>query len=116
MLNEAKITCRALDPHYSPELCRLICAAILELKARGVLVQGTFTYRTEEEGATGLPIVAGWECTITDEWVKTAILSYVKGHFPGMKDAEKYRDAFENMLSAMMNTTGYTAWGSEAAT
>ena len=110
MLNEARITCRALDEHYGPELCRLIKTAIRVLKTRGITFAGDFTYTVELEESTGLPIVKTWECTITDEWVRTAILTYTKGHFPGMKDAEKIREAFEDMLSSMMNTDGYTVW------
>ena len=110
MLNEARITCRALDAHYGPELCRLIGSAIRELKARGITFDGVFNYTTALEEKTGLSIVDAWTCTITDEWVKTAILSYVKGHFPGIKDAEKYREAFDKMMDTMMNTTGYATW------
>lgn len=110
MLNEAKITCRALDEHYGPELCRLICSAIRVLKTRGITFAGDFTYETELEGSTGLPVVTCWRDTITDAWVRTAILTYVKGHCSWIKDAEKCQDAFESILSSMMNTTGYTTW------
>ena len=110
MLNEAKITCRALDEHYGPELCSLIRSAIRVLKSRGITFEGEFTYTTVLEEGTGLPIVSAWACTITDEWVRTVILTYVKGHFPTTKDQEKYQEAFENMLASMMNTTGYTTW------
>lgn len=110
MLNEARLTCRAMDAHYGPELCRLIGAAIKVLKTRGITFEGEFTYTVKAEEGTELPIVDTWSCTITDDWVKTAILTYTKGHFPGMKDAEKYRAAFEDMLASMMNTTGYTKW------
>ena len=111
MLNEARITCRALDEHYGPELCRLIRAAIRVLKTRGITFEGDFTYQTELEGSTGLPVVTEWHDTITDEWVRTAILTYAKAHCSWIKDAEKCQEAFESMLSSMMNTTGYTNWG-----
>ncbi len=110
MLGEAKLTCRAMDKHYEPELCRLIRAGILVLKTRGIVFDGDFTYTTETEEETGLPVLKTWDCTITDEWVKTTILAYVKANFPGMKDAEKLQEAFENMLGSMMNTSGYTKW------
>ena len=110
MLGEAKITCRALDKHYEPELCRLIKAGIQVLKTRGIVFDGDFTYTTETEAATGLPVVATHECTIMDAWVKTVVLTYVKAYFPGIKDAEKLQEAFENMLGSMMNTDGYTDW------
>lgn len=110
MLNEARITCRALDEHYGPELCRLIKSGIRVLKTRGIIFEGDFTYTTALEESTGLPIVNTWACTIEDEWVRTAILTYVKGYFPGIKDAEKIRAAFEDILSSMMNTDGYTKW------
>ena len=110
MLNEAKITCRALDEHYGPELCRLIKAAIRVLKTRGITFEGDFTYQIDEDGA-GLPVVYTYTDTITDEWVRTAILTYVKGHCTWLKEAEKCQEAFENMLDSMMNTTGYTSWG-----
>lgn len=110
MLNEARLTCRALDKYYGPELCRLIKAAILVLKTRGIVFEGDFTFTAATVEGEELPTVTAWDCTITDEWVKTAILAYVKANFPGMKDAEKLQEAFENMLSSMMNTTGYTDW------
>ena len=116
MLNEARITCKALDAHYGPELCRLIGSAIIELKARKIAFDGAFTYTTALEEKTGLLIVSGWTCTITDEWVKTAILAYVKGHFSGIKDAEKYQAAFDRMMDTMMNTTGYATWEGGAET
>ena len=110
MLNEAKITCQALDAHYGPELCRLIRSAIRVLKTRGITFDGDFTYTTALEEETGLPIVSDWTCTITDEWVRTAILTYTKGHCTWIKDAEKCQAAFEDMLASMMNTDGYTDW------
>lgn len=106
MLNEAKLTCRTLDKHYEPELCRLIQAAIRVLETRGVIVRGKFTYTTAVENATGMLIVSSWSCTITDDWTKTAILAYVKANFPTI-DA-KMQEAFESTLSSMMNTSGYT--------
>lgn len=110
MLNEARITCQALDEHYGPELCRLIRSAIRVLKTRGITFEGDFTYTTKTETGTNLLLVDTWTCTITDEWVRTAILTYAKGHCSWIKDAEKCQAAFESMLSSMMNTTGYTAW------
>lgn len=109
MLNEAKLTCRALDPHYEPELCRLIDAGVWVLKTRGIIVHGWFAYTTAVEQSTGMLIVDHWECTIRDNWVRTAILTYVKAQFPTID--EKMMEAFENILASMMNTTNYTDFG-----
>lgn len=107
MLNEAKLNCQAIDPHYEAELCRLIRAAEIILKTRGITFAGTFQYQLTAEEGTGLPMVHEWSCTITDDWVKTAMLAYVKAKFPGTKDPESYMEAFVTSVNAMMNTTGY---------
>ena len=111
MLNEAKQTCGALDKHYEPELCRLIKTAIRILRSKRIIFDGDMTYTIGVEQETGLPIVTAWACTIADEWVKTTILTYVKANFDAGKDAERLNEAFENSMSTLMNTTGYTEWG-----
>ena len=79
------------------------------LETRGVIVEGAFTYSTAVEQSTGMLIVTNWNCTITDNWVRTAVLTYVKAQFPTID--EKMMEAFENILASMMNTTGYTDFG-----
>lgn len=107
MLQEAKLTCQAMDPHYEPELCRLIRAGLTVLRTRGITVEGDFTYSTITETGTGLPVVAFWRSTVADDWVKTAVLTYVKAKFPGTKDPEKYMQAFVDTVNSMVGTTGY---------
>lgn len=107
MLNEAKLTCRALDSVYEPELCRLIKAAETEIRTRGVEFEGTFTYTVAIPQGGTMPAVTAWTNTITDDWVKTAILTYVKAKVPWTDGGDKLMDAYEQLLDKMMHTTGY---------
>ena len=107
MLSEAKLNCQAMDPHYEPELCRLIQAALTVLRTRGISVAGDFSYKTGTETETGLPIVTSWRCTVADDWIRTAALTYVKAKFPGTKDPEMYMRAFVDTVNSMVGTTGY---------
>lgn len=107
MLNEAKLACQAMDEHYEPELCRLIRAALTDLRTRGVEIEGDFTYTTAVPEGGELPVVTGWTCTIDDDWIKTAVLTYAKAKAPWTEGAEKFEAAYENMLDRIMYTTGY---------
>lgn len=111
MLDEAKLTCRAMDPIYEAELCRLIRAGIREIHTRGVNFDGEFTYETETDKKTGLPMVSSWSSTVKDDWVRTAVLAYVKAHFPNTEDKAAAMAAYEATLDKLMHTTGYTDWG-----
>lgn len=114
MLNEAKLACQAMDEYYEPELCRLIKAALIELKTRGVEFEGDFTYTVELEQGETLPKVTAWTSTVTDDWIKTAVMTYVKAKAPWTENAEKLEGAFESMLDKMMHTTGYhKGWEAE---
>lgn len=120
MLREAKLACQAMDPEYEPELCRLISAALIEMRTRGIDVKGEFTYTIGEvqdpddpEGETRLAVTE-WECTITDDWIKTTALTWVKAKAPWTENPEKLMEAYENMLDKMMHTTGYhRGWETE---
>lgn len=114
MLNEAKLACQAMDAAYEPELCRLISAALIEMRTRGIEFEGEFTYTTEVPQGGTLPAVTAWTCTITDDWIRTAALTYVKAKAPWTENAEKLEAAFENMLDKIMHTTGYhRGWEAE---
>jgi len=114
MLNEAKLACQAMDEYYEPELCRLISAALIELRTRGVTITGTFTYTTAVPQGETMPKVTNWTCTITDDWIRTAVLTYVKAKVPWTENPEKFEAAFENMLDKIMHTTGYReGWESD---
>ena len=107
MLNEAKLNCQAMDPFYEPELCRLIQAGLTVLRTRGISFEGTFEYETETDDDSGMPLVVGHTCTVTDDWIRTAVLNYVKAKFPATKDPEKYMRAFTDTVNMMIGTTGY---------
>lgn len=109
MLNEVKLACGALDEYRMPELCRLIEAGIREIETRGVMVDGSFTYTLTQGENDPLPKVAEWECSITDNWVKTLILTYVQANRSWGNTQEKaaLQNSFEQMLDKMMGTTGY---------
>jgi len=114
MLNEAKLTCQALDREYEPELCRLISAALIEMRTRGVMIQGDFTYSVSVPEGEDLPEVSSWTCTITDDWIRTAVLTYVKAKAPWTEGGDKLMDAYEQMLDKIMHTTGYhRGWEAE---
>ena len=81
MLNEAKLNCQAMDPFYEPELCRLIQAGLTVLRTRGISFEGTFEYETEQDDDSGMPLVVGHTCTVTDDWIRTAVLNY-EGEVP----------------------------------
>lgn len=117
MLNEAKLACQAMDIHYEPELCRMIRAALTEMRTRGVEFEGDFTYETDTQATHGLPLVSSWECTVEDDWIKTAVMTYVKANAPWTESAEreKLTNAFEGMLDRIMHTTGYhKGWETES--
>ena len=113
MLNEAKLNCQAMDPFYEPELCRLIQAGLTVLRTRGISFEGTFEYETEQDDDSGMPLVVGHTCTVTDDWIRTAVLNYeletkkVVVEYGALDHFEKYMQAFTDTVNMMIGTTGY---------
>ena len=110
MLYEAKLACQAMDAYYEPELCRLIKAALTDMETRGVAIEGDFYYTVGIAEGDTMPKVTEWSCTVTDDWIKTAALTYVKAKAPWTENAEKLDKAYEDMLDKIMHTTGYNRW------
>lgn len=121
MLNMAKLVTGANDRDYEPELCMLIKAGIRDMETRGIYIEGDFDYSThvitQQEAADagepeteGMMIVDGWSCTIDDDKIRTAVMTYVRANAHWTQNAEKYEAAYENQLDKLMGTTGYH-WG-----
>lgn len=116
MLNEAKLYCQAMDPEYEPELCRLIRSALIDMRTRGVVFEGDFTYTATVQESGTLPVVTAWTCTVTDDWIRTAALTYVKAKAPWTENGDRLEAAYESMLDRIMHTTGYhRGWTAEEA-
>jgi len=96
-----------LDPFREVRLCGLIQTALMELTDRGAVIDGVFSYETETKEGDPLPTVKSWNCTIENERIRTAALTYVMANAPWVEEKDKYQRIWEGMLDRIANTGNF---------
>ena len=111
MLKEAMLALRVTDMEYAPEIRRLLYAAKIDLEAAGVVITGgldiTVT-ETEDPETHDITITATDHSTITDEWVQTAMITYVRFSFGSPADHDRLAASYDLQRRQLANRTGYT--------
>ena len=111
MLKEAMLALRVTDMEYAPEIRRLLYAAKIDLEAAGVVITGNLDItvtETEDPETHETPITATDNSTITDEWVQTAMITYVRFSFGSPADRDRLAASYDLQRRQLANRTGYT--------
>ena len=111
MLKEAMLALRVTDMEYAPEIRRLLYAAKIDLEAAGVVITGNLDItvtETEDPETHETTITATDNSTITDEWVKTAMITYVRFSFGSPADHDRLAASYDLQRRQLANRTGYT--------
>ena len=111
MLKEAMLALRVTDMEYAPDIRRLLYAAQIDLEAAGVVTQGRVEIvisETEDPTTHEKHITATDNSTITDEWVKTAMITYARAHFGSPPDYDRLAASYDLQRRQLANRTGYT--------
>lgn len=111
MLKEAMLALRVTDMEYAEEIRRLLYAAVTDLEAAGVVIDGELSITiTEAEDQTTheITITATDNSTIDDEWVQTAMITYVRMNFGAPADYDRLAASYDLQRRKLANATGYT--------
>jgi len=111
MLKEAMLALRVTDMEYAPEIRRLLYAAKIDLAAAGVVITGTLDItvtETEDPETHETTVTATDHSTITDEWVQTAMITYVRFSFGSPADHDRLAASYDLQRRQLANRTGYT--------
>lgn len=111
MLKEAMLALRVTDMEYAPEIRRLLYAAKIDLEAAGVVITGNLDItvtETEDQTTHETTITATDNSTITDEWVQTAMITYVRFSFGSPADHDRLAASYDLQRRQLANRTGYT--------
>ena len=111
MLREAMLALRVTDMEYAEEIRRLLYAAETDLKAAGVVIQGTCDItitETEDPTTHEITITATDNSTITDDWVMTAMITYVRAHFGSPAEYDRVAASYDLQRRQLANRSGYT--------
>ena len=117
MLKEAMLAMRVTDMDYAPDICRLLKSAEKDLKIAGVVIQGTCIFvitETEDQTTGETTITVKDNSTITDETVKTAMITYCRANFGSPPDYDKLAASYDLQRRQLANATGYTDFGEES--
>lgn len=117
MLKEAMLAMRVTDMDYAPEICDYLRAAEEDLKIAGVILGGicAFDISYTENQATGETIVTVVDrSTITDELVRTAMITYAKMRFGSPPDYDRLAASYDLQRKQLANAAGYTRFEGEA--
>ena len=108
MLNECRTALKISGATlYDSDLCGLMKAAVLDLKAAGVLVPGTVSFTETTAGITD-------NSTLKDPLVMRAIFSYVDWQFFRNADnADRRRENYELQKCQLMHASDYTDYGGD---
>jgi hypothetical protein len=107
MLDEAMKALRVTNKVYETEIAHWLMAAANDLKMGGVDLGGdvTFTIGTADTVVDN--------CTVEDEFVKRALITYTAAHFGNPPNAAMLRDDYREQKAQLMHATGYTDYGEE---
>ena len=111
MLKETMLALRVTDMEYAPEIRRLLYAAKIDLEAAGVVITGNLAItvtETEDPETHETTITATDNSTITDEWVQTAMITYVRFSFGSPADHDRLAASYDLQRRQLANRTGYT--------
>ena len=119
MLKEAMLAMRVTDMEYAPEICMLLKAAEKDLKIAGIVIGGTCVFvitetTNQETGETTVTVTDS--STISDEAVKTAMITYARAHFGSPADADRLAASYDLQRRQLANATGYTDFPETADT
>ena len=119
MLKEAMLALRVTDMEYAPDICRLLKAAEKDLRIAGVTYDGICSFQITEtvDQTTGaVTITVTDNSTITDEAVKTALITYAgaRGGYVGNEERDRLEKSYDLQRRQLANATGYTDFGDEA--
>ena len=117
MLKEAMLALRVTDKEYAPDIRRLLIAGKRDLEIAGVQIMGEIVILIEEDAETGEMTITD-NSTITDEMVKTAIITYAgaRGSYAGAEERKELAASYDLQRKQLANATGYTEFGNEAET
>ena len=101
MLNEAKLALRVTATAYDAEIASLLMAAANDLKIAGVRIGGEVTFSVDANGVAD-------NCTVDDELIKRALITYAAMRFGNPPNYDKLRDAYETQKVQLMHANGYT--------
>jgi len=107
MLKEAMLALRVTDMEYAPEICGYLKSAEKDLKMAGVTITGTCVFVISEDAQTGEVTVTD-RSTITDDAVKTAMITYCRFHFGSPEDHDRLAASYDLQRRQLANATGYT--------
>lgn len=105
MLDEAMKAVRVTNKVYETEIAHWLMAAANDLTMGGVELGGEVTF------AIGTDDSVTDNCTVTDEFVKRALITYVAAHFGNPPNAAMLRDDYREQKAQLMHATGYTDYG-----
>ena len=107
MLKEAMLAYRITDMEYAPDICRLLKAAVEDLKMAGVIIGGVCSFAIND---TADPPTVTDNSTITDEAVKIAMITYVgaRGTYTDKDDRDRLEASYDLQRRQLANATGYT--------
>ena len=113
MLKETMLAYRITDIEYAPDLCRLLKAAVTDLKMAGVTIEGVCSFtitETEDQTTHEVTITVTDNSTITDDAVKTAMITYVgaRGNYVDTDDRDRLAASYDLQRRQLANATGYT--------
>lgn len=103
MLKEAKLALRVTQTIYDAEIASLLMAGANDLKIAGVVFEGDVSFSVSDDTVTD-------NCTVTDELVKRAIITYAAMRFGNPPNYDKLREAYDTQKGQLMHATGYTDW------
>ena len=108
MLNECRTALKINGSTlYDSDLCDLMRAAVLDLKAAGVLIPGTVSFMETTAGITDTS-------TLSDKLVMRAIFSYVDWQFfRNAANVDKRRENYELQKTQLMHASDYTDYGGD---
>ena len=113
MLKEAMLAMRVTDMEYAPDICRLLKAAEADLKMAGVTIEGSCSFQiteTPDPETHEITITVNDSSTITDDAVKTAMITYAcaRGNYAGREDKAQLEISYDLQRKQLANATGYT--------
>ena len=108
MLNECRTALKINGSTlYDGDLCSLMKAAVLDLKASGVVIPGTVSFTETTAGITD-------NSSLKDPLVMRAIFSYVDWQFfRTAGNVDKRRENYEIQKTQLMHASDYTDYGGD---
>jgi len=103
MLEEARLAMGMKTTANDAELASLIKAAAIDLKIAGIVLDGEISFEKTQNGVTD-------HCTVDDELVKRAIITYVRMNFRTPPNYAQLAESYNLQRRQLANATGYTNW------